>query len=149
RCPGSGVSGPGPLPHSRRRMRCHPSAMRTLRTAGATVAVATLTAGLLLTAPGSAAGEADRDHAVCKSRACLLLLDSRQDKDGDGVADVDEAVLYTDPGDKLSVPDTAKLLDMLLARELPSFEKHLTELVMLPTLTPDGSAIATGLGEFN
>jgi hypothetical protein len=75
---------------------------------------------------GSAAGKADRDHAVCKSRACLLVLESRHDKDGDGVADVDEAVLYTDPGDALSVPDAGKLLDLMLARELPSFEKHLS-----------------------
>jgi hypothetical protein len=118
------------------------------RSVWATVATTALTVGAVVAVPASAAAEPDRDHAVCSSRACLVVLDARRDKDGDGVADVDEAMLDTDAGDAASLPEPAKLLDLVIRRELPSFERRFTELVVLPTVTPDGSALATGLGEF-
>ncbi|MET7427144.1 hypothetical protein [Dactylosporangium sp. NPDC005555] len=97
----------------------------------------------------SAAFAADEPkHAVCSSRACLVLLESWRDRDRDGVADVDEKLAGTSMDDPNSAPDPAKLLDLLLERKLESFERHFTELVLLPTVTPDGRALATGLGEF-
>lgn len=117
------------------------------RARGALVAVALVAAAAAI-GPAPAAAEAMPQFAVCESRACLVLLAMLADRDGDGVADEDEVLLGTDPDDAQRTPDPAKLLDVLLARQLPSFEHHLTELVLLPTLTPDGLAIATGLGEF-
>src|SRR4029453_15652649 len=63
--------------------------------------------------------------------------------------DVDEEALGSDPDDPKSTPPTLKLLDVLLNRKLPWFERHFTELGLLPRLLPDGTTIPTGLGEFN
>ncbi|MEV0563765.1 hypothetical protein [Dactylosporangium sp. NPDC050588] len=112
---------------------------------------AVLLAASIPVALGHAAASAGPQprHAVCQNRACLVLLETAKDRDHDGVADVDEQLAGTALDDPESTPDAALLIDLLLQRKLTSFERHLTELVLLPTLTPDGSAIATGLGEFN
>src|SRR5690606_13228215 len=67
------------------------------------------------------------------------------DSDGDGVADVDEDTLGSDALDPDSYPDVVDMLDLVLERQLPSFEEHLTELVVLPRNTPDGK-LATPFG---
>ncbi|MEO3778454.1 thrombospondin type 3 repeat-containing protein [Micromonospora sp. B11E3] len=105
-----------------------------------------LSVGLIGTGAGAAsAAEGDR-RAVCEHRVCLLVLDESNDNDGDGVTDVDEEALGSDPNDAGSYPDVHKIFDAAIARELPSFEEHLTELVVLPRDTPDGMALATGVG---
>jgi hypothetical protein len=88
-------------------------------------------------------------HGWCAHRACLVVLDAIVDTDGDGFPDVDEKALGTDPNDANSHPPVLKALDLLLAGKLPSFERHFTELVVLPTKTPDGQAIDTGLGRWD
>jgi hypothetical protein len=112
-----------------------------------TVAVL-IVAGVVATRTGTA-GAADRRYFVCAARACLFVLEQQSDRDGDGVTDVDEKRLGTDPDDPSSTPPTLKLIGALLGRKLPSFERRLTELVVLPTLSPDGQAIETGLGDFD
>lgn len=107
-----------------------------------------LAVGLIGTGAGTAAAkEPDRLIAVCEHRLCLLVLDTSADQDGDGIADVDEEKLGTDPKDRESRPEAHKIFDVALARELPSFEEHLTELVSLPQVTPDGEGLATAFGK--
>ncbi|MFI5915761.1 hypothetical protein [Dactylosporangium sp. NPDC051541] len=118
---------------------------RYLRSA---VAAAVLGAAIAVALDHGASAAPPPLHAVCQHRACLLLLRTANDRDHDGVADVDEQLVGTALDDPKSTPDAAQLLDLLLQRRLTSFERHLTELVLLPTRTPDGSAVATGLGEF-
>jgi hypothetical protein len=95
-----------------------------------------------------AAAAPEHRSAICQYRACLLVLDRIADSDGDGVTDIDEKMMGTDPYDAKSYPPTLKVLDLAVSRQLPSFESHLTEIVVLPQQTPDGSAVSTGLGEF-
>ncbi len=107
-----------------------------------------LTVGLMGAGAGAAAAkEPERRIAICEHRLCLLVLKASTDSDGDGVTDVDEEKLRTNPRDPKSVPDARKIFDLALARELPSFEKHLTELVSLPQVTPDGKGVATAFGK--
>jgi hypothetical protein len=97
---------------------------------------------------GRAQAASERLLGVCEHRACLLVLAAAADTDGDGVTDVDEAALRTDPRNARSHPVASDVIDRLIERRLPSFEGHLTEAVVLPALTPDGHAFATGLGRF-
>ncbi len=85
-------------------------------------------------------------RAVCEHRLCLYVLDESSDSDGDGVTDVDELELGTNAEDPGSYPDVTKILDLALARELPSFEAHLTELVALPKDLPNGTELSTAFG---
>ncbi len=85
-------------------------------------------------------------RAVCEHRLCLYVLDDSSDSDGDGVTDVDELALGTNAEDPGSYPDVTKILDLALARELPSFEAHLTELVALPKDLPNGTELSTAFG---
>jgi hypothetical protein len=88
--------------------------------AGLTAATVTLaTVGFLDTASAAAAERI----AVCENRACLLVLDRINDRDGDGVTDVDEQLLGTDPGSADSTPEAARLLDTLVRGRLPSFDR--------------------------
>lgn len=106
-----------------------------------------LSLGLMWAGAGAAsAEELNRRVAVCQNRLCLLVLGDSTDNDGDGVTDVDEQALGTDPKDPESRPDVQQIFDEAIARELPSFEKHLTELVALPKNTPDGAHLATAFG---
>lgn len=109
-----------------------------------------LSVGLIGTGTSVAlAEEPDRPtvKAVCENRLCLLVLDSSADSDGDGVADIDEEALGTDARDPRSRPEAKEVFDHVLARELPSFEQHLTELVALPRNKRDG-ALDSPLGTF-
>lgn len=91
-------------------------------------------------------GDDWRHHAACDHRVCLYVVDEEDDSDGDGVADIDELYLGTDVLDRLSMPAAQKLIDQVLMRDLPSFESHLTELVVLPQMTTDFSHLATAVG---
>jgi hypothetical protein len=121
--------------------------MRSRSPAGAAVALAvTVGVGWVALAPASAATTV---RALCQHRVCVYLLDTKSDRDGDGVTDVDEIAAGTDPDDARSHPGAPQLIELVLGGRLPSFERHLTELVVLPTNTPDGDALATGLGAFS
>jgi hypothetical protein len=87
-------------------------------------------------------------RAICAERACIVVVDLKYDRDGDGVTDEDEVRLGSDPDDASSTPDARRMIEGWLDRTLPSFDRHLTELVVLPTKSPDGLALETGLGEF-
>ncbi|GGM19831.1 hypothetical protein GCM10011608_00560 [Micromonospora sonchi] len=121
--------------------------LRGLRRLAAIAGTLVLSAGVITagTAPASA-DEPERLKAVCDYRLCLLVLDKSTDKDGDGVTDVDEEALGSDPDDPTSRPEAEKIFDIALARELPSFEQHLTELVALPRNNRENTALWTGLG---
>ncbi|HTL41468.1 MAG TPA: thrombospondin type 3 repeat-containing protein [Pseudolysinimonas sp.] len=112
----------------------------------ATVALLLLT-GVAAAVPASTASADDgRKPASCDHRVCLRVVEQQSDTDGDGVTDLDEDFLGTDPRDAASFPAGQKLIDAALMRELPSFESHLTELVVLPQMTTDFSALATAVG---
>lgn len=119
---------------------------RTVRLLAATGALG-LCVALVAAAPGTASAQApDRLVAVCEHRLCLLVLDEASDRDGDGVTDADEKALGSDPSDASSRPEPREIFDRAIARKLPSFERHLTELVALPQTTADGRRLATGMG---
>lgn len=120
---------------------------RPLAAAGAAALTATLLASLGLATP-AAAGPGPLP-GVCQYRVCVVTLDTKADSDGDGVTDVDEAAAGTDPYDRWSYPGAAELIDLAIKGELTSFNRHLTEVVILPKMTPDGNAIATGFGAFD
>lgn len=86
---------------------------------------------------------------VCQYRVCVVVLDPKADSDGDGVTDVDEVNAGTDPNDPFSFPGAPQLIDLAIGGKLTSFNRHLTEVVILPTLTPDGKSLATGFGAFD
>src|SRR5690242_14247675 len=116
--------------------------MRSARIALAAVLVLT---GIAAASPAHADDDW-RHHAACDHRVCLVVLDEADDADGDGIADIDEILFGTDELDRLSLPAGQKLIDQALMRDLPSFESHLTELVVLPQMTPDLSGLATAVG---
>jgi hypothetical protein len=117
--------------------------VKTLRIAAAALLIAT---GLAVATPASADDNGDRKPALCDYRVCLLVVAKLVDTDGDGVTDIDEKYFGTDVLDRLSMPAAQKVIDTALMRELPSFESHLTELVVLPQMTTDFSALATAVG---
>jgi hypothetical protein len=107
-----------------------------------------LPAGLLLGAPSAAATDDDglRLQALrCHAGVCLHPVTTLDDSDGDGVSDDDERAMGTDPYDAASVPPVLDVLDAIGRELLPSFERGITEVVVLPTGTIDGRA----LGEFS
>jgi hypothetical protein len=118
--------------------------MKTLRVA---VLCALVVSSATVSVPAFADdGDDWRHHAACDHRVCLYVIDEEDDTDGDGVADIDERYLGTDVFDRLSMPAAQKLIDQMLMRDLPSFESHLTELVVLPQMTTDFSHLATAVG---
>ncbi len=94
----------------------------------------------------ASAKESDHAVAVCEHRLCLFVLKHAADSDGDGFTDLDEDVLGYDSRNPRDHPEVKEVLDMAIARELPSFERHLTELIALPRDTPEGDALATAFG---
>ncbi|WP_144127939.1 thrombospondin type 3 repeat-containing protein [Catellatospora sichuanensis] len=74
------------------------------------------------------------------------MLEEASDSDSDGITDADETALGSDPHDPASRPESKELFEHAIARKLPSFEQHLTELVALPQTTAGGEKLATGLG---
>jgi hypothetical protein len=160
---GDGRSGqPEGACHTGRRQPEHRRLLRrilvaTTRRRRLSIVVAALTAPLMtVCGSGRALGRRPRPRMAAAGStagapigACLVVLDAIVDTDGDGFPDVDEKALGTDPNDANSHPPVLKALDLLLAGKLPSFERHFTELVVLPTKTPDGQAIDTGLGRWD
>jgi hypothetical protein len=117
--------------------------------AGAAVAVA---AGAGLAGPATAADErpsieqrtsveerpSDEEHTerlaqtrLCDPTGCYLAW-SVVDSDRDSVADADELVADTDPHAGDSRPALARLVELIQARRLPSFEAGLSTLIALP-----------------
>lgn len=68
----------------------------------------------------------------------LCLINDLPDRDGDGVADVDELAAGTDPKDGSIYPTTQRIADLLGLRQLPSFETGNSMLIVIPTRLPDG-----------
>ncbi len=97
-----------------------------------------LPAGLLLGAPSAAAADDDGlrlEVLRCQGGACLSYLTTVDDSDGDGVSDDDERAAGSDPHDATSVPPVLEALDL---GRLPSFDRGLSEIVVLPGQAPDG-----------
>lgn len=99
-----------------------------------------LAATLLAALPASAAGPGP-GTLICENGVCWLDP-AGIDSDGDGYSDADERAAGTDPKDASSHPKILQLLDGYLAGlrpEGPGFR----ELVVLPELAPDGSALGS------
>lgn len=115
------------------------------------VGVVVLAAGLAwaVASPATAGPGPGPFPGVCQHRVCVLVLDAQADSDRDGVTDVDEVAAGTDPNDPWSFPGAPELIDLAIGGKLTSFNRHLTEVVILPTMTPDGKSLATGFGAFD
>ena len=74
---------------------------------------------------------------------CLVYLKRLQDSDGDGIADVDERALATDPASAGSVPAWADVTSAVGAGMLPSFGRGQSEIVVVPETFPDGTPLVT------
>ncbi|MFT3695759.1 MAG: hypothetical protein QM831_21660 [Kofleriaceae bacterium] len=82
------------------------------------------------------------EHVKCTRDLCVLLYGS--DLDGDGIPDVDEKFLGSDPSDPKSRPTMAQIIFELENRELPTFEAGNGLVVTLPTRDAFGSKIFGG-----
>ena len=74
----------------------------------------------------------------CQLGICLIYMEPYLDTDGDGFSDADERAAGTDPFDRDSYPSIKQLTRLIVANELPSYRHGMSELVVLPTTTPDG-----------
>jgi hypothetical protein len=111
-----------------------------LRCLAAGVVPATVASGLVAVNAAEAQPPAERRSAACAYRVCFVLTDLEHDSDGDGYADVDERLAGSDPGDPNSFPTATDLLRLFNLGQLPSFQEHFTEVVVLPVVTPDRSS---------
>jgi hypothetical protein len=105
---------------------------KLLRAGMAAVVFVALTAGVAT--PVSAVEEPPRKYStlrLCDPTACYVAW-SVVDSDNDGVCDADELRAGTDPYDPASSPGLKLIAELLVARELPSFEYGLASLVVLP-----------------
>lgn len=68
---------------------------------------------------------------LCDPTACYVAW-SVIDSDGDGVSDADEALAGTDPLDATSVPGLEVVTELLVTRQLPSFEHGLGSMIVMP-----------------
>jgi len=96
----------------------------------------------MLMAPGMSSAHSDEwvgNPVVCEHELCLIATQSLADTDKDGFSDADEEAAGTDPLDATSHPSVLELVELTPEGLLPSFAKGLTEVVVLPTLLPDGS----------
>jgi hypothetical protein len=80
----------------------------------------------------------------CDSGACLRYLIVLEDSDGDGVSDVDEVALGTDPHDPASTPPVLGMISLAGIGRLPSFNTRFSEIVLLPDSAPDGTSLSAG-----
>jgi hypothetical protein len=80
------------------------------------------------------------EQMLCDQRACLLHR--WEDKDRDGVADLDEEKVGTDPTRFRDRPTLEELLRVL--PELPTFQGGASMLLVLPTFTPFGEEVFGG-----
>lgn len=93
------------------------------------------------------AGPFNRRDKICdkQSGICLVLVERTRDSDGDGFTDADEIAAGTDPHNRHSSPAILDILRLAGQGKLPSFENHQSIVAILPTATPDGRPIKTGL----
>lgn len=74
----------------------------------------------------------------CQLGICLIYTERFIDTDGDGFSNVDEIAAGTDPFDRDSFPSINHLTTLISVNSLPSYRLGVSELVVLPTTTPDG-----------
>jgi hypothetical protein len=93
-----------------------------------------LALGLAVAQPASAAERPRNDLKTirsCDVTACLVAW-GVVDSDGDGVSNADERMAGTDPHDPNSRPPMTHLAELLVARQLPSFEAGLATFQVMP-----------------
>jgi hypothetical protein len=75
----------------------------------------------------------------CALGICILYTDLARDSDGDGFPDIDERAAGSDPFDAGSRPSVLALTDAISGFRLPSFNRGMSEIVVLPTKSPQGA----------
>lgn len=114
---------------------------------GGAVPVAALTAATLCVIAAPAAASDTDDEPVLRpfvcsvDGVCLAVIASLADSDGDGIADIDEEVVGTDPADPTSAPRVEELVSVVGKGALPSFEMGFSEVVVIPETLPDGTRL--------
>ena len=81
--------------------------------------------------------------ARCSENLCLVYLLPQADSDGDGVSDTDEKAAGSDPYDAKSHPPIRTLADLIGQGRLQSFNRGLIEVVVLPTVGPNGRELVS------
>jgi Bacterial TSP3 repeat len=81
--------------------------------------------------------------ARCADPLCLVYLVPVVDSDGDGVSDADEKAAGTDPEDASSHPPALDIAKLARQGRFESFNRGLSEVVVLPTHGPDGKALVS------
>jgi Bacterial TSP3 repeat len=111
------------------------------------LAVSTLLSALSLSAFGAPSAHAEtfaHEKQTCTSGVCLVAVKIMVDTDGDGVSDDDEIAAGTNPNDPFNRPSPKDLVGLAAEGKLPSFNDHVTEVLVMPTQGPDGQSLGNG-----
>lgn len=87
-------------------------------------------------------GYAYAERAHCNAYACMIW--SGEDTDADGIVDIDESALGTDPASHFERPSDRAVFEHIGYGTLPSWNEGRLTIVVLPTQTPEGEQIFGG-----
>lgn len=81
--------------------------------------------------------------ARCQGNICLAYRLLLEDKDRDGIGDIDELALRTNPSNAKNVPDALMLAKLVGQGRLDSFNRGFSEVIVLPTKGPGGKDLVS------